>query len=135
MWKWFLAKKSLSQSVLNVKLHSFNFFFNISGFLCLFGENDSFHFTYFKSDFPGIKNLSSLNDLNSLNNFSGINDLYSLISSKKLYSKLNMYNFDGLILFITWKRPLKVKMIQNLLRNKLCWIEGVQHQKKIKLMN
>jgi hypothetical protein len=50
------------------------------------------------SDFPGIKNLSGLNDLNSL---SGLNDLHSLISSKKLYFKLKMYIFDGLILFIT----------------------------------
>ena len=32
------------------------------------------------SDFPGIRNLSSLNDLNSLNNLSGLNDLNSLIS-------------------------------------------------------
>jgi hypothetical protein len=36
------------------------------------------------SDFPGLRNLSNLNDLNSLNNFSGLNDLYSFISSKKI---------------------------------------------------
>ena len=36
------------------------------------------------SDFPGIRNVSSLNDLNSLNNLSGLNDLYSLLSSKNL---------------------------------------------------
>ena len=53
------------------------------------------------SDFPGIKNLSGLNDLNSFNNLSGLNDLYSLISSKNLYFKVKMYIFDGLILFIT----------------------------------
>ena len=34
------------------------------------------------SDFPGLKNLCSLNDLDSLNNLSGLNDLNSLISSK-----------------------------------------------------
>ena len=33
------------------------------------------------SDFPGIRNVSSLNDLNSLN---GLNDLDSLFSSKNL---------------------------------------------------
>jgi hypothetical protein len=33
------------------------------------------------SDFPGIRNLSSLNDFNNL---SGLNDLTSLISSKTL---------------------------------------------------
>ena len=61
------------------------------------------------SDFTGIKNLNGLNDLNSLNNLSGLNDLNSLISSKNLYFKVKMYIFDGLLLFITWKRPLKVK--------------------------
>jgi hypothetical protein len=40
---------------------------------------------YILSDFPGIRNLSSLNDLYSLNNLGGLNDLYSLISSKKKY--------------------------------------------------
>ena len=62
---------------------------------------------YMLSDFPGSKNLSGLNDLNSLNNLSGLNDLYSLISSENLYFKVKMYIFDGLLLFITWKRPLK----------------------------
>jgi hypothetical protein len=36
---------------------------------------------YILSDFPGIKNL------NSLNNLSSFNDLYSLISSKNLQFK------------------------------------------------
>jgi hypothetical protein len=53
------------------------------------------------SDFPGIQNLSGLNDLHGLNNLSSFNDLHSLISSKKLYFKVKMYIFDGLILFIT----------------------------------
>ena len=39
---------------------------------------------YILSDFPGIRNLSGLNDLYSLNNLGGLNDLFSLISSKKL---------------------------------------------------
>ena len=39
---------------------------------------------YLLSDFPGIRNLSDLNDLYSLNNLDGLNDLFSLISSKKL---------------------------------------------------
>ena len=56
---------------------------------------------YILTDFTGIKNLSGLNDLHSLNNLSGFNDLHSLISSKKLYFKVKMYIFDGLILFIT----------------------------------
>ncbi len=38
---------------------------------------------YILSDFPGIRNLNSLNDLNNL---SGLNELSSLISSKKLLS-------------------------------------------------
>jgi hypothetical protein len=36
---------------------------------------------YILSDFPGIRNLSSLNDLNNL---TGLNDLDSLFSSKNL---------------------------------------------------
>ena len=36
------------------------------------------------SDFPGIRNLISLNDLNSLNDLSGLNGLNSLISSENL---------------------------------------------------
>ena len=39
---------------------------------------------YILSDFPGNRNLSSLNDLDSLNNLSGLNDLNSLFSSKNL---------------------------------------------------
>ena len=42
------------------------------------------HALHILSDFPGIKNLSSLNDLDSLNSLSGLNDLDSLISSKIL---------------------------------------------------
>ena len=38
---------------------------------------------YILSDFPGIRNLSGLNDLYSLNNLGGLKDLFSLISSKK----------------------------------------------------
>ena len=40
---------------------------------------------YILSDFPGIRNLSDLNDLYSLNILSALNDLFSLISSKKFY--------------------------------------------------
>ena len=32
-----------------------------------------------------------------------------------------MYIFNGLLLFITKKRPLKLKIIQNSWRNKKCW--------------
>ena len=39
---------------------------------------------YILIDFPGNRNLSSLNDLDSLNNLSGLNDLNSLFSSKNL---------------------------------------------------
>jgi hypothetical protein len=39
---------------------------------------------YILSDFPGIRNPSSLSDLNSLDNLSGLNGLFSLISSKQL---------------------------------------------------
>ena len=80
--KSFFGKNSLN--VPNVELFSI-FFFNVFSF--------SMHFCwewhlllYILSDFPGLRNLSSLNDLNSLNNLSGLNDLYSLISSKKLLS-------------------------------------------------
>ena len=52
-----------------------------------------------------FKNLNGLNDLSGLNNLSGLNDLYSLISSKNLYLKVEMYVYDGLLLFIAWKRP------------------------------
>ena len=38
------------------------------------------------SDFPGIWNLSGLNDLYSLKNLSGFNDFFSLVSSKNLLS-------------------------------------------------
>ena len=41
---------------------------------------------YILSDFPGIRNLSGLNDLYSLNNLSGLNDLNSLISPERLMS-------------------------------------------------
>ena len=39
---------------------------------------------YILHDFPGNRNLSSLNDLNSLKNLSDLNDLNSLFSSKNL---------------------------------------------------
>jgi hypothetical protein len=91
--KKFFGKKTLN--VPNVKLLS-NFFFNIFGFFMPFWWEWQLAL-YMLSDFPGIKNLSGLNDLNSL---SGLNDLYSLISSKNLYFKVKMYFFDGLILFI-----------------------------------
>ena len=60
---------------------------------------------YILSDFLGIKNLGGLSDLYSLNNLSGLNYLYSLISSKNLYLKVKMYIYDGLLLFIAWKKP------------------------------
>ena len=47
----------------------------------LASKNEELLSLYILSDFPGIRNLSSLNDLNSL---SGLNDLDSLISSKNL---------------------------------------------------
>ena len=75
---------------------TFNFFFNVFSFLMHFCWE--WHLAlYILSDFPGIRNLSSLNDLNSFN------DLYSLIWSKNLYFKVKMYIFDGLLLFIIWK--------------------------------
>jgi hypothetical protein len=43
-------------------------------------KNKKTHALYMPSDFPGIRNLSGLNDLNNL---SSLNDLFSLISSKK----------------------------------------------------
>ena len=110
---------------------TFNFFFNISGFLCLFGENDSFHFTYFKSDFPGIKNLSSLNDLNSLNNFSGINDLYSLISSKKTLFYTKYVQFWWFDTFHYLKKAPKSQNDSKFIKEQVVLtIEGVQNQKK-----
>ena len=50
----------------------------------LASKNQKWPFLYILSDFPGIWNLSGLNDLYSLNSLSGLNDLYSLISSKKI---------------------------------------------------
>ena len=50
----------------------------------LASKNKKQPFLYILSDFPGIWNLSGLNDLYSLNNLTGLNDLDSLISSKKL---------------------------------------------------
>jgi hypothetical protein len=46
---------------------------------------------YILSDFPGIRNLSGLNDLNSLTYLSGLNDLDSLILSKHLLSWMFPY--------------------------------------------
>ena len=51
---------------------------------CLASKNHKVLIIYTLSDFPGIRNLSSLNDLNSLNDLSGLNDLDSLNSSKHL---------------------------------------------------
>ena len=50
----------------------------------LASKNQKLLTLYIQSDFPGIRNLSSLNDLNSLSNLSGLNDLDSLFSSKNL---------------------------------------------------
>ena len=59
---------------------------------------------YILSDFPGIRNLSGLNDLYSLNNLGGLNDLFSLISSKK-FTELDIFinpdtkiTFSGLLM-------------------------------------
>ena len=81
---------------------------------------------------------NGINDLNSLNNLSGLNDLNSLISSKNLYFKVKMYIFDGLLLFITWKR-LKKSFWTNLLCPfsliylSSCRVRAIS--KKYKLMN
>jgi hypothetical protein len=64
--KSFFCKNSLN--VPNVKLFSM-----FLALLCIFAENDLL--LYILSDFPCLRNLSSLNDLNSLNNLSGLNDL------------------------------------------------------------
>jgi hypothetical protein len=123
---FFGGKKSLNVS--NVKLLS-KIFSTFLASICLFGENDSLHYTY-QVISPGIKNLNSLNDLNSLNNLSVLNDLNSLISSKNLYFKVKMYMFDGLLNFMTWKRPLKVKILRKKMN---LWffpnwtIDGAQH--------
>ena len=69
-------------NVQNVKPLS-NFFFNIFGVFMPFWWEWQL-VLYILSDFPGIKNLNSLDDLNSLNNLNGLDDLNSLISSKKL---------------------------------------------------
>ena len=52
----------------------------------LASKNQKLLTPYILSDFPGIRNLSSLNDLNSLNNLSGLTDLDSLLSSKKFWN-------------------------------------------------
>ena len=82
-----------------------NYFFSIFGFFIPFWWEWQLAL-YMLNDFPGI------NYLNSLNNLSGLNDLYSPISSKNLYFKVLTYIFDDLLLFITWKRPLKVILNQ-----------------------
>ena len=58
------------------------------------------------SDFPGLRNLSSLIDLSGLCKFTGLNSLYSLISSKKPPDP------DGLIIIGT-----KITMTGNFLWN------------------
>ena len=125
------GEKSLN--VLNVKLLSKKDF-NIFGFFMpLWWEWQLA--LYVLSHFPGINNLNGLNDLNSVNNLSDLNDLNSLISSKNLYLKVKMYIFDGLLNFITWKRPLKVKILRE---KKNLWffpnwtIDGAQHWLKKK---
>ena len=96
-----LQKKSLN--VPNVKLLPKKNF-NIFGYFMPFCWEWQLAL-YILSDFPSIKNLNGLNDLNSLNNLSGLNELNSLISSKNLYFKVEMYTSDGLLNFISWKRP------------------------------
>ena len=106
--KIFFGKKSLNVS--NVKILSKNFF-NIFGFFMPFWWKWQLPI-WILSHFHGIKNLNGLYDLNSLNNLSNLNDLNSLILSKNLYFKVKMYIFDGLLNFIAWKRPLKVKILR-----------------------
>ena len=107
--KPFFGEKILN--VTNVKLLS-KICFDIFGFFMPFWWEWQLAL-YILSDFPGIKDLNGLNDLNSLNNLGSLNELNSLISSKNLYFDVKMYIFNGLLIFITWKRLLKVKMIQN----------------------
>ena len=49
----------------------------------LASDNKKQHALDIPSDFPGIRNLSGLNDLNSLHSLSGLIELSSLNSSKK----------------------------------------------------
>ena len=106
--KLFFWKKSLNVS--NVMLLSKKKI-NIFGFFMPFWWEWQLEL-YILSYFPGIKNLNGLKDLSSLNNLSDLNDLNSHISSKNLYFKVKIYIFDGLLNFITWKRPLKVKILR-----------------------
>ena len=69
------------------------------------------------SDFPGLKNLCSLNDLDGLNNLSGLNDLDSLISSKKnthpdgwIIPTTKMTNTS----FFLRNRPPKIQLFPNI---------------------
>jgi hypothetical protein len=64
-------------------------------FFCFFAENDSLHLL---SDFPGIKNLS------------GLNELYSIISSKKLAELGVVINPDTKMTYpclLIWDRSSK----------------------------
>ena len=87
------------------------------------------------SDFPGIRNLSSLNDLNSLNNLSGLNDLNSLISLKNLLSLIfpSSWHQNDLswTLNVGWilKNPLFYWFLAPFL---LEAVKGAQHQKNKK---
>ena len=53
-------------------------------------------------------------------------------NQKTFNLKKNIF-FDGLLLSITWKRPIKVKIIQNLLRNKRFWVTFFWFYKIVKL--
>jgi hypothetical protein len=115
------SKKNFGKKILNVpnvKLLS-KFFFNNFGFFKPFWWEWQLAL-YILSDFPGIKNLSGLNDLNSFNNLSGLNDLYSLISSKHLYSKVKSYwtIYCALLVWFTYHH---VKGAQHK-KNKNWWI-------------
>ena len=114
-----------SLNVPNVKLLSKKIF-NIFGLFMPFWWEWQFAL-HILSHFPGINDLTGLNDLNNL---SDLNELMILILSKTFNLKLKMYIFDGSLNFITWKRPLKVKILR---KNMNLWcfpnwtIDGAQH--------
>ena len=85
------AKESLI--VPNVKILS-NFFSNVFGLFMPFYWEWKLALGIL-SDFPAIRNLSSLNDLNDLNSLNDLSGLNSLISSKHLLS---------MMLPITWQQ-------------------------------
>ena len=102
---FFGGTKSLN--VPNVKLLSKKIF-NIFGLFMPFWWEWQFAL-HILSHFPGINDLTGLNDLNNL---SDLNELMILILSKTFNLELKMYIFDGSLNFITWKRPLKVKILR-----------------------